>query len=134
MKLPSQMRVEHVWRTRKDPFVEHWPLIEEVLGDPPDPEAERRFEWLCQQYPGVYEEGQLRTLQRKLRRWRGVGRQTRGRCQTAPPSPLRVRPCSSATVRVDSCSSLTVRDSPSSPPPALYLLTRRLKSKHVRSM
>ena len=69
-KLPSQMRVEHVWRTREDPFVEHWPLIKEMLGDAPDLEAKGLFEWLCEQYPGVYEEGQLRTLQRKVRRWR----------------------------------------------------------------
>lgn len=69
-KLPSQMRVAHTWRTREDPFAAHWPVIEAMLADAPELEGKRLFEWLCDEHPGLYEEGQLRTFQRKLGRWR----------------------------------------------------------------
>ena len=69
-KLPSQMRVAHTWRTREDPFAAHWPVIEGMLADAPELEGKLLFEWLCDEFPGVHEEGQLRTFQRKIGRWR----------------------------------------------------------------
>ncbi len=68
--LPSQMRHERDWRTRPDPFAEHWPLIEGWLRDQPALEAKTVFELLRKQFPGLYEPGQLRTLQRRVRTWR----------------------------------------------------------------
>lgn len=73
--LPSQAKGARHWRTRADPFAEVWegevlPLLradeegrlqgKTVLG-----ELERR-------YPGKFEGGQLRTLQRRMRIWRAL--------------------------------------------------------------
>lgn len=71
-KLPSQMRAERDWKTRPDPFEAHWEECERILEDAPELEAKFLFEWLCEQYPGEYEEGQLRTFQRRVRRWRAL--------------------------------------------------------------
>lgn len=69
-KLPSDMKKEHTWRTRQDPFEEHWSETEQMLDAAPELNAKTLFEWLCEQYPGVYDDGQLRTLQRKVRLWK----------------------------------------------------------------
>ncbi len=70
-RLPSQMKADHDWRTRKDPFEEVWESeIKERLGRCPKLEAKTIFENLQERYPGKYEGGQLRTLQRKVKRWR----------------------------------------------------------------
>jgi len=69
-KLPSQMRTERTWRTREDPFSRHWPECAEILTDIPELEGMFLFEWLCEQYPGEYQEGQLRTFQRRIREWK----------------------------------------------------------------
>jgi len=71
-KLPSQMRAPRDWQTRQDPFTEHWPEVEAMLRDTPELEARTLFEQLCQKYPGRYEPGQVRTLQRRVRRWRAA--------------------------------------------------------------
>lgn len=71
-KLPSQMRVEHTWRTRKDPFEDHWVEAESMLEAAPELEGKSLFEWLCERHPGEYQEGQLRTFQRKVRNWRAL--------------------------------------------------------------
>lgn len=69
-KLPSEMRKPRTWRTREDPFVEHWPEIVSRLETAPELEAKAIFEDLCRRYPDSYEAGQLRTLQRRIKRWR----------------------------------------------------------------
>ncbi len=69
-KLPSQMRAPHNWRTRPDPFAEHWPELVEMLQKSPELQARTLFEYLVEKYPGRYEPGQLRTLQRHVLRWR----------------------------------------------------------------
>jgi hypothetical protein len=70
-KLPSELRKPtRMWRTREDPFEEDWPYISEMLRDAPDLEAVALLDHLEDRRPGGYEEGQLRTLQRKLKRWR----------------------------------------------------------------
>lgn len=69
-KLPSEMRSSRDWRTRGDPFEEHWPEVVALLRELPELEARTLFEQLSAKYPGRYEPGQLRTLQRKVRRWR----------------------------------------------------------------
>lgn len=71
-KMPSGMKTEHSWRTRKDPFEEHWLEVKQMLDAAPELNAKTLFEWLCEKYPGVYEAGQLRTLQRKVRSWRAL--------------------------------------------------------------
>ncbi len=69
-KLPSESRPERKWRTRPDPFAEVWPQVERILRDSPTAEAKTIFEHLCRQHEGRFQEGQLRTLQRRIKRWR----------------------------------------------------------------
>lgn len=71
-QLPSQMKAERDWRTRPDPFEAHWEECERILEDAPELEAKFLFEWLCEEYPGEYQEGQVRTFQRRVREWRAL--------------------------------------------------------------
>lgn len=71
-KLPSQMKVVHTWRTRPDPFAEVWNEIQEKLGINPGLEAKALFEDLQRRYPGRFQDGQLRTFQRQIKRWRAL--------------------------------------------------------------
>lgn len=71
-KLPSEMTAVHDWRTRPDPFEEHWAEVEQRLVEIPELEAKTLFEWLAEKYPGRYEPGQLRTMQRHVRVWRAA--------------------------------------------------------------
>ena len=71
-ELPSTMVAARDWRTRPDPFDEHWPEIETRLRATPELEAKTVFELLQEQHPGRYEDGQLRTLQRRVKRWRAA--------------------------------------------------------------
>ncbi len=59
------------WRTRKDPFAADAEVIEEMLGVMPDLQALELLHHLQEQHPGRYEDGQLRTLQRRLQLWGG---------------------------------------------------------------
>jgi hypothetical protein len=43
-----------------------------MLEAAPSLEAKALFEWLCEQHPGKYQEGQLRTLQRRVAQWRAL--------------------------------------------------------------
>lgn len=58
------------WRTREDPFEEDWAYVRGLLQDAPELEAKALFEHLLERNEGRYHEGQLRTLQRRLKRWR----------------------------------------------------------------
>lgn len=70
--LPSQCRKEHTWRTRRDPFESVWPEMEEKLENNPGLEAKTLFEDLQRRCPGAFSDGQLRTLQRKVKAWRAL--------------------------------------------------------------
>ena len=69
-KLPSEMVAARTWVTREDPFAKDWDEIAAMLTDTPEFEAKTLFGVLTEKYPGRYEPGQLRTLQRHVRRWR----------------------------------------------------------------
>jgi hypothetical protein len=71
-KLPSEMMAPRDWRTREDPFAEHWPEVEALVRETPTLEAKTLFELLTTKYPDRYESGQLRTLQRRVRLWRAT--------------------------------------------------------------
>ena len=71
-KLPSQLKRERDWSTREDPFKAVWSEVEGLLGVNPGLQAKTIFEWLCREHEGLFQEGQLRTLQRKIRRWRAL--------------------------------------------------------------
>ena len=69
-KLPSEMKEPRWWRTRQDPFVEDWPGVAQMLADTPGLEAQTVLELLEAKQPGRYNDSHLRTLQRRIHRWR----------------------------------------------------------------
>lgn len=71
-KTPSEVRREHDWQTRKDPFSEVWEQIRSNLNINPGLEAKTLFEDLQRRYPGRFADGQLRTLQRRVKIWRAT--------------------------------------------------------------
>jgi len=71
-KLPSEIKVDHTWRTREDPFTEVWEGVKGKLKINPGFEAKTLFEDLQRRYPGDFADGQLRTLQRRVKIWRAL--------------------------------------------------------------
>lgn len=69
-KLPSETKKPRHWRTRKDPFRDDWPDIEAKLEDAPELAAKTLFDDLRRRRPGKYSDGQLRTMQRRVKKWR----------------------------------------------------------------
>ncbi len=59
------------WRTRLDPFEKVWPLVEQWLNEQPDTTAKDLFHRLQAQLSEPFQPGQLRTLQRRVKQWRG---------------------------------------------------------------
>ena len=71
-RLPSEMKAERHWRTRHDGFAEVWSEIQEQLRTNPGLEAKTIFAALQRQYPERFADGQLRTLQRRIKQWRAT--------------------------------------------------------------
>jgi hypothetical protein len=70
-KLPSEVkRMDRDWRTRSDAFAEVWPDLEARLQVNPELEAKTLFTYLQGRFPGRFADGQLRSLQRRVKRWR----------------------------------------------------------------
>ena len=71
-------RMDRNWRTRPDPFAEVWPQLEEQLQLNPGLEAKTLFADLQRRFPGRFADGQLRTLQRRVKQWRAEQRTGQG--------------------------------------------------------
>jgi len=71
-RLPSERKADRNWRTRSDPFTGEWEKIAEQIATNPGLEAKTIFEALQRQHPGRFADGQLRTLQRRLKHWRAT--------------------------------------------------------------
>ena len=71
-KLPSELKPENNWHTRKDPFGDVWDGIQAMLSINPGLEAKTIFEDLQRKQPGQFADGQLRTLQRRIKNWRAT--------------------------------------------------------------
>ncbi|GMV38443.1 MAG: hypothetical protein AMXMBFR64_01590 [Myxococcales bacterium] len=73
-KLPSELKEPRSWRTRADPFEEAWPEVVAMLEQAPELQAPSIFEYLseCAVDLGAepFQEGQLRTLYRRIKQWR----------------------------------------------------------------
>lgn len=69
-RLPSEAKPERNWRTRPDPFEKVWDATREQIRTNPGLEAKTIFEVLQREHPGEFPDGQLRTLQRRIKRWR----------------------------------------------------------------
>jgi len=71
---PTEKRAapkERWWRSRKDPFESTWPEVRQWAEAEPALTARELLQRLQAQYPDSYPDGQLRTLQRRLKIWRG---------------------------------------------------------------
>lgn len=71
--MPSATITPRTWRTRVDPFAAVWAdEIEPHLRGDEDGEllGTTLMDELCRKRPGEFEPGQVRTLQRQIRRWR----------------------------------------------------------------
>jgi hypothetical protein len=71
-KLPNESRAEHTWRTRPDPFDTVWEEIEKRIQVNPGLQAKTLFEDLQRRFPGAFQDGQLRTLQRRIKHWKAT--------------------------------------------------------------
>ena len=71
-KLPSEMNKERDWRTREDSFKEMWEKVRSKLELNPGLQAKTLFKDLQRRHPGKFQDGQLRTLQRRVKEWRAL--------------------------------------------------------------
>ena len=60
------------WRTRKNPFKEVWVDVLHWLQRELDTTAKELFKRLQQDYPERFTDGQLRSMQRRVREWRHI--------------------------------------------------------------
>ena len=66
----SPTHIARTWRTRADPFASIWEEVRQRLELAPERTAKAIFLELQQEYPRHYPDGQLRTLQRRVKEWR----------------------------------------------------------------
>ncbi|MCK5233083.1 MAG: IS21 family transposase [Desulfobulbaceae bacterium] len=73
-KLPSELKAERIrtWQTRKNPFNEVWAMVKAFLENNSGLEAKTLFEHLQREYPGRFQDGQIRTFQRRVKNWRAT--------------------------------------------------------------
>ena len=71
-KLPSEVSRPHGWRTRGDPFEDVWDWCRGQLELNPGLQAKTLFGALQRESPGRFQDGQLRTLQRRVKVWRAT--------------------------------------------------------------
>lgn len=76
-QLPSDAKEPRGYRTRPDVFADVWSEVEELLERDAEIEAKTIFDHLCRQHAGKFQDGQLRTLQRKVKVWRALKGQPR---------------------------------------------------------
>ncbi len=70
---PWEAKPPRDYRTRPDAFEKDWSKVEGMLEEAPSLEAKAVFDWLCEEEsPGRYQEGQLRTFQRRVGVWRAL--------------------------------------------------------------
>ncbi len=71
-RLPSELPAAVRGRTRPDPFLDVWGDVQRLFEDNAGLEAKTVFEFLQRQDPGRFQDGQLRTLQRRVKVWRAT--------------------------------------------------------------
>ena len=67
LALPSEVKAEHTWRTRIDPFEKVWNEVKKKLELNGGLEAKTLFDDLQRRCPGRFSDGQLRSLQRRIK-------------------------------------------------------------------
>jgi hypothetical protein len=71
-RLPSGLPPAVRGRTRPDPFIDVWDDVQKLFEDNAGLEAKTVFEFLQRQNPGRFQDGQVRTLQRRVKVWRAT--------------------------------------------------------------
>jgi hypothetical protein len=71
-RMPSELMPAPRWRTREDVFQGFWEEVQSLLEVNQGLEAKTIFEYLQRRYPGRFADGQLRTLQRRVKVWRAT--------------------------------------------------------------
>lgn len=71
-RLPSERNTDRSWRTRPDRFERVWEELRQQIETNPGLEAKTLFQELQRKHPGEFADGQLRTLQRRLKQWRAT--------------------------------------------------------------
>lgn len=71
-ELPSGRSGCRDWRTRRDAFADVWPDLEKMLEVSPGLRADTLLAYLQRERPGEFGDGQLRTLQRRVKYWRAT--------------------------------------------------------------
>ena len=69
-KSPNELRQAHTWRTRPDPFADVTNDIDEMLNNALELQPLTIFTYLQEKYPGKFKDGQLRTLERRVKEWK----------------------------------------------------------------
>jgi len=67
---PEEPREPRSWRTHRDAFAEVWPMVEAQLSREPELMAKTLWDWVQQERPGEFAEGQRRTFERRVSAWR----------------------------------------------------------------
>jgi Mu transposase, C-terminal domain len=70
--MPRERWKTRNWRTRPDPLATVWPEVQAELERAPGLQAQTLLGWLQDRYPGQYGNELLRTLQRRVKRWRAL--------------------------------------------------------------
>ena len=68
----SKSSKSHHWRTHEDAFEGVWYEVLDWLQQEPDVTAKSLLKRLQDKYPGRFADGQLRTLQRRVKEWRKI--------------------------------------------------------------
>ena len=68
--MPSTMNQPRTWKTRPDAFDAQKDRIAELLSEHPQIEGRTLLRLLDAEFPGQFDESQLRTLHRRIERWR----------------------------------------------------------------
>jgi hypothetical protein len=71
-KLPSQTAKQREYRTHPDVFNEVWDSLVPYLKNNERIEGKTLFEYLQNENPGKYQDGQLRSFQRKIKNWKAT--------------------------------------------------------------
>jgi hypothetical protein len=71
-KMPGERRKARTWRTRVDPLATVWPEMQGELERAPQLQANTLLALFQERYPGQYGNDLLRTMQRRVKRWRAL--------------------------------------------------------------
>lgn len=69
-KGPGELRQPHTWHTRQNPFADVASEIDDMLKKAPELQPLTIFTHLQEKYSGKFDDGQLRTCERRVKEWK----------------------------------------------------------------